>query len=97
MKRLPVNEMFYLPTRDYSYEISHAKHERVKEILLAILLILFVLAFIADNLLGMTSIARAETKPVIHQNDYYCHLIANGEGVVGADSEEIKSVCDKYK
>lgn len=97
MKRLPVQEMYYLPTRDYSYEISQAKQERIKEILLAIILILFILAFITDNFLGMTSIARAETIPVIHQNDYYCHLIANGEGVVGADSKEIESVCDKYK
>lgn len=96
MKKLPVQEMYYLPTRDYSYEISHTKRERTCQILLALLLITFIIAFIADNLLGMT-VAHAETIPVIHQNDYYCHLIANGEEVIGAGDEEIKNVCDKYK
>lgn len=60
-------------------------------LILIILLLVVILGFEFQ-----VFIARAETNPVVHQNDYYCHLIADGEGVIGADSKEIESVCDKY-
>lgn len=96
MKRLPAQERFYLPTRDYSYEVSHAKRECVKEILFAILLVLFVLAFITDNLIGMTTLAHAETKPALHDNAYYCNLI-DLEPVIGASSAQTESYCNSIK
>lgn len=91
MKKLPVQEMYYLPVRDYSYEISHAKRERTCQILLALLLITFIIAFIADNFLGMT-VAHAETP---HDDRYYCQQYRDGDiTVIGATSLQMDSYCN---
>lgn len=66
----------------------------MKEIIFAILLILFILAFIADNFLGMTNVAKAEP---LHDNAYYCQQWKEGEMVMGADSKQMQELCDNLK
>lgn len=71
------------------------KHKRVSNegiLILAILILTIVLGFEFQVL-----VARAQTTEPIHQNDYYCGLIAKGEPVIGASSDDITKLCANLK
>lgn len=94
MKRLPVTEMFYLPVKPVSQRKYQPLWKSLVAIIIGVLIGFFLAAFVADNILGLTNIARAETIEPTHDNAYYCKLIKEtGEGVIGADQKEITKLC----
>lgn len=78
------------------YGIARSKPKQVPEWVYQVglvLLVLFCLAYCADNVFGFTDIAHAAAIQPIHDNAYYCELVRSGEAVQGATAKEIKSVC----
>lgn len=67
-------------------------------LVLASLAVLFVAAFIADNVLHLTTapVAHAATTTPIHDNAYYCaQLVINHERVHGATPKQVATLCSR--
>lgn len=66
-------------------------------VVVAILVTIFAVAFVLDNLTGLTTVARAAEPEVIHQNDYYCQQIKDtGEEVKGTTDQQLVKLCKSY-
>lgn len=57
------------------------------------LLVLFCLAYCADNVFHLTNVAHAAPVQPVRGNAYYCQFVKAGEAVRGASAREITKLC----
>ncbi len=74
----------------------------LKVIMWTILITLALIAFALDHLTTLTTVTKASTPEPIHQNSYYCNLLAHTTKdqqiiVIGATTTQLKAVCPNLK